>query len=123
MEIFSQTLLQIYKCLIIKIYLKGVMMRVVLQIIANLTKQKAIIFISKYKGLCLGKYLQITELKASYLFFNVFLIQIIITAKIKCGKLNKEWMSHVLIPGACEYIMMHCKGQLTLKMEFRLLFS
>lgn len=67
------------------------MMPIVLQIIANLIKQKAIIFISKYKGLFLGKYSQITEVKASYLFFNVFLIQIVITTKIRCGKQNKEW--------------------------------
>jgi len=64
MEIFSQTLLQIYKGLIIKICPKGVMMPIVLQIMANLIKQKAIIFISMYKGLCLGEYSQIKEVKA-----------------------------------------------------------
>lgn len=74
MEIFSQALLQIYRCLSIKIYLKGVMMPIVLQIIAHLSKQKAIIFISKYQGL----------------FFNVFLIQIIVATKRRCGKQNKE---------------------------------
>lgn len=36
----------------------------VLQIITNWVKQNAIVFISKYKGLCLGKYSQIKEVKA-----------------------------------------------------------
>lgn len=54
MKIFSQTPLQIYTCLIIKIYLEGIMTPTVQQIIANWIKQKAMILISKYKGLCLG---------------------------------------------------------------------
>lgn len=55
MKIFSQTPLQIYTRLIIKIYLEGIMTPTVQQIIANWIKQKAMILISKYKGLCLGE--------------------------------------------------------------------
>lgn len=64
MEIFSRTLLQIYKGLVIKIYHKGVMTPRVLQIMANVINKKAIIFIFKCKGLCLGEYSQVKEVKA-----------------------------------------------------------
>lgn len=62
-------------------------------------------------------------------FFNILLIQVM--ALLKLGAVGKIMnaltptpkVSHVLIPGYCDYVMLHGKGQLIRKMELSLLIN
>ena len=42
-----------------------------------------------------------------------------------CGKQNNGSHKdiHVLIPTTCEHVLLHCKGELSLQMELRVLIS